>query len=136
GSICLYLSGFFLIGSGVIGILLTAPTFASVLASNMSLGIVLAVMRFISSSLLCGLGVLAVKMYNENYRYFVLTAVVATVIAALVILTFVSMFVTQTSPSNIIASTASLVAMILYSVGFALSSFHNFSDIKRTLRRK
>ena len=136
GSICLYLSGFFLVGSGVIGILLTAPTFASVLASNTSLGIVLAVIRFISSSLLCGLGVLAVKMYNENYRYFVLTAVVATVIAALVILTFVSMFVTQTSPSHIIASTASLVAMILYSVGFALSTFHNFGDIKRTLRRK
>lgn len=73
-------------------------------------------------------------MFNENYRYFILTVIATVVVLGLVILSFVSLFLRGTSPAHIISSVASLVAMILYVIGFGLSTYHHRQDIARTIR--
>lgn len=135
GSTFLYLSGFFLVGAGVIGVMLRAPLLANIIAASGELALVIALLEIVSSFFLCGLGFLAIKMFNENYRYFILTVIATVVVLGLVILSFVSLFLRGTSPAHIISSVASLAAMILYVIGFGLSTYHHHKDIARTIRR-
>ena len=136
GSTFLYLSGFFLVGAGVIGILLRAPSLASLFAQSGAIALVGGIMGFLSSLFLCGLGFLAIMMFNENFRYYVLTAVASVLILAIVVLSFASMFLSQNPPATIIASTASLVAMVLYVLGFVLTTVYHRQDIKRAIAGK
>ena len=131
GSLFLYLSGFFLVGTGVIGVMLRAPMLSSVIASSGTSALVIALLELVSSIFLCGLGFLAIKIFNENYRYFALTAVASVLVLALVIVSFVSLFLSPATPVNIIASSASLAAMILFIVGFGLSLYHHRRDVKK-----
>ena len=133
GSTFLYLSGFFLVGVGVIRILLRAPALASIIAEYPAFIIFAAVMELVASCLLCGLGFLAITMFNENYRYFILTSIATVFLLLLVVLSFVSLFLGSANASTIISASISLAVMILYAIGFGLSAYHHRDDIKRTL---
>ena len=135
GSICLYLSGFFLAGVGVIGILLRAPLLAEIISVSGVMAAVAALLELLSSFFLCGLGFLAIMMYRENYRYFILTSIISVFLLALVILSFVSLFLATGSMVNVITSVASLLAMILFVIGFGLSTYYHRHDIVKTFRK-
>ena len=136
GSMLLYLSGFFLLGAGVFGFMLRAPLMASIVSTGGEAAIILiALFELISSFFLCGLGFLAIAMFNENYRYFIFTSIAAVLILGLVIGSFVSLFTGQSSPASIISSVVSLIAMTFFVVGFVLTTYYRRRDIKKTLHK-
>ena len=136
GASCLYLSGFFLVGAGLIGVLLRTPILASMASAGGLVTFFLLVFELLAAVFYCGLGFLAITMFSENYRYFILTSIAAVIVFALVTSSFVGLFLGQSSPANIITAVFSLFAMTLFVIGFGLSTYHRRHDIKRTLSRK
>ena len=67
-------------------------------------------------------------MFRENYRYFVLTL-------ALVIFSFVPLFLGSGEMANVIASVSALLAMALFVIGFALSTYYHRHDIVNPIHR-
>ena len=133
GAMFLYLSGFFLIGAGVVGIMLHAPSMVELVRLNGGLAIAFSLAELIFSAFLCGLGLLAIKMFNEDYRFFILTAIITVILGVFAVLSVVSLFFGKNKPVSIVTAIVSLVAMIFYVVGFALSTHYHKADIKRTL---
>ena len=136
GSACLYLSGFLLVGSGLISIILRWPALVEILMASPVLAVVLAIIEIILSLFVIGLGFLAIMMFNEDYRLYILTAVMSVVILGMAVLAFLSLFSGGASTTNIITSITHLVSLSLFVIGFGLATYHNRRDIARTLGRK
>ena len=139
GASCLYLSGFVLVGAGLIGVVLRVPLYASMLTTSGSGPLVFSLLLFMelfSAFVYCGLGFLAITMFNENYRHFVITSIAAVIVFVLVVASIVALFLGQNTPVNIITAVISFLAMALFVIGFGLSTYHHRHDIKKTMLRR
>ena len=136
GTVFLYVSGFFLVGAGLIGVMLRIPTFAELIKASWGVALIFSILDLLSSVFLCGLGFLAIRIYNEDYRLYVLTAIMTGLVGALAALSLTNFVMGITNPATIVASVVSLTIMVFYVIGFILFSHYHWDDIKRTLRRK
>lgn len=129
----LYIAGFALVVAGLISVMLRAPLFAESIKTSAGLTALLAGMEFVSAAFLVGLGVLALLMCNENYRFFILTAILTILVSIFLGFSIISMFFSEAGPISIVTNVLSVVVMILFIIGFALSSFFHKKDIRRTV---
>ena len=136
GSMLLFVSGFILVGAGLIGALLRLPAFAQQIREGWGSILVLSVVEVLSSLFLGGLGFLAIRMFNEDYRLYILNAILTGIVGVFAIISVASLSFGHMTPTSAVVSILTLTVMILYVVGFILFSRQHWADIKRTIRRK
>ena len=138
GSMFLFVSGFALVGSGILNFMFTLPTLISGLSvtNNNVVLVLMFVLQVIFSISLVGLGFLAIEVFNENYRHFILIAVFSSLMLVFLIIFTTLLFIAGPSAQEVVTASISIAVMILYIVGFALTAYHRKEDISKAVKKR